>query len=97
MTRDHLAPLRLKIDKTSPHTNGEMVKKIERLRRNDLKRWTGHQDRLRLYAHIANSQQQEALKSEKSRIEGYQSRMNLPQHLRQRLGELETELANLSK
>ena len=54
-------------------------------------------NRLKMYDYIARASKQEALKSEKTRIEGYQSRMNLPTHLRQRLNELEGELANLSK
>ena len=90
--RDHLKSMRKKTDHSSPYVTFQMRQKHHALRKSLPLRQVAHGDRIRMQEFIRNSALQNALKSEKALIEGYQTRMNLPPHLQQRLSELHASL-----
>ena len=64
------------------------LKALEALRKNAAPRTEAANSRLEMANKIRASQAQEALKTELRMVRGYESRMNLPPHLRVRLAEL---------
>ena len=93
--RDHLKELRRKVDHPSAYTTFAMRKQMAEMRGSWHLRQVAHGDRLQLTENIRRATEQNALKNEMSRIQGHQSTMNLPDHLKQRLSDVQRELARM--
>ena len=93
--RDHLKEMRHKVNPTSAYTTFAMRKRMAEMRGSWYLRQTAHGDRLRMTEDIRRATEQNALKNEMSHIQGHASTMNLPDHLRQRLSDVQRELARM--
>ena len=93
--RDHLKELRRKVDHPSAYTTFAMRKQMSEMRGSWHLRQVANGDRIQLTENIRRATEQNALKNEMSRIQGHQSTMNLPDHLKQRLSDVQRELARM--
>ena len=92
MDRDHLQRQHALASKTH-YVDFRMRRKFEQLRGSWALRQEVANDRLRMQIQIQQRTMRNALESEHKHIQSFQTHMNLPPHLQQRLGELQQQLS----